>query len=78
VIEVINKKTDFDDLDKELLLTISSFVAMSIENSDLFHEVLYARDYLENVIESIPGGFVAANKEGKITMFNSQAQNILV
>ncbi|MDO8734474.1 MAG: GAF domain-containing protein [Elusimicrobiota bacterium] len=76
-IEVINKKTDFDDLDKELLLTISSYIAMTIENSELYQELLYSRDYVENVIESIPGGFIASNKDGKITMFNTQAQNIL-
>ena len=76
-IEVINKKTDFDDLDKELLLTISSYIAMTIENSELYQELLYSRDYVETVIESIPGGFIASNKEGKITMFNTQAQNIL-
>ena len=77
VIEVINKKTDFDDTDKELLLTISSYVAMTIENSELYQELLYSKDYVETVIESIPGGFIASNKEGKITMFNTQAQNIL-
>ncbi|MEW6557761.1 MAG: GAF domain-containing protein [Elusimicrobiota bacterium] len=76
-IEVINKKTNFDNLDRELLLTISSLVAMAIENSELFQETVHSRDYLENVIENIPGGFIAANKEGKITMFNTQAQNIL-
>lgn len=76
-IEVINKKTDFDDLDKELLLTISSYIAMTLENSELYEELLYSKEYVENVIESIPGGFIASNKEGKITMFNTQAQNIL-
>ncbi|MDD5687609.1 MAG: GAF domain-containing protein [Elusimicrobia bacterium] len=76
-IEVINKQIKFEELDKELLLTISSFIAMMIENTELYQEVLYSKDYTENIIESIPGGFISANKEGKITMFNSQAQNIL-
>ncbi|OGS43845.1 MAG: hypothetical protein A2539_06245 [Elusimicrobia bacterium RIFOXYD2_FULL_34_15] len=77
VIEIINKKTDFDELDKEFLITVASNIAMTLENSDLYQEMIYSKEYVENIIESIPGGFIATDKEGKITVFNSQAQNIL-
>ena len=77
VIEVINKKSDFDELDKEFLATVTGNIAMTLENSELYQEMIYSKEYVENIIESIPGGFIATDKEGKITVFNSQAQNIL-
>lgn len=78
VIEVINKKEgNFEDIDTQILHTIAGQIAMVMGNYDLYREISETRSYLDNIIENMPGGFIAIDKEGRIKTFNLRANRIL-
>ena len=76
----MGKKTDNSFLnteDWELLRTISSPVALAIENAYLYNqaeiralELGRLKDYSENIIESLTVGVAVLDQEGKITGWN--------
>jgi PAS domain S-box-containing protein len=78
VIEVINKKEgNFEEIDTQILHTIAGQIAMVMENYNLYREISETRLYLDNIIENMPGGFIAIDKEGRIKTFNLRANKIL-
>jgi len=78
VIEVINKKEgNFEEIDAQILHTIAGQIAMVMENYNLYREISETRLYLDNIIENMPGGFIAIDKEGRIKTFNLRANKIL-
>jgi two-component system, NtrC family, sensor kinase len=76
----MGKKTDDTYLsreDWELLRTISSPVALALENAYLYNQIIVRaleferlKDYSENIIESLTVGVVVLDKRGKITGWN--------
>jgi len=78
VIEVFNKKEgNFEEIDAQILHTIGGQIAMVIENYNLYREISETRSYFDNIIENMPGGFIAIDKEGRIKTFNLRANKIL-
>lgn len=82
----MGKKVDNSFLnteDWELLTTISSSVALAIENAALYHqasiraeELERLKDYSENIIESLTVGVVVLNQKGEIIGWNRVLEEI--
>lgn len=68
----------------KLLRVISGYVAIAIENSLLYREqakraaeLAHLKDFSESIIESINVGIIALTPEGRVTMWNSAAEELL-
>lgn len=78
VIELINKKKDdFSDKDTEIVSAIASQSAVAIENARLYEELYTLKEYMNDIFESMPGGFITVDSRGKITTINPRAVEIL-
>jgi PAS domain S-box-containing protein len=70
--------------DVQILLTVSGYVAVAIENSLLYQEqgdraseLKLLKEFNESIIESINVGLLAVDLEGRVTRLNSALENIL-
>ncbi|MCU0227868.1 MAG: ATP-binding protein [Bryobacterales bacterium] len=70
-----------DDL--ELLITLSGYVGIAIENARLYHslrlkaaEYERLKEYNENIVESINVGILAADLDGRVESWNSSMEAI--
>ncbi len=70
--------------DVNILLTVSGYVAVAIENSLLYQEqqeraaeLKVLKEFNESIIESINVGLVAVDLEGRVTRLNSALEEIL-
>lgn len=70
-----------DDL--ELLITLSGYVGIAIENARLYHslrlkaaEYERLKEYNENIVESINVGILAADLDGRVESWNSSMESI--
>lgn len=70
--------------DVEILLTVSGYVAVAIENSLLYQEqgdraseLKLLKEFSESIIESINIGILAVDLEGRVTRLNSALEEIL-
>ncbi|HEY8185664.1 MAG TPA: ATP-binding protein [Pyrinomonadaceae bacterium] len=70
--------------DVEILLTVSGYVAVAIENSLLYQEqqeraaeLKLLQEFNESIIESINVGLLAVDLEGRVTRLNSALEEIL-
>ena len=70
--------------DVEILLTVSGYVAVAIENSLLYQEqqerageLKLLKEFNESIIESINVGLLAVDLEGRVTRLNSAFEEIL-
>jgi len=68
----------------KLLRVISGYVAIAIENSLLYREqaeraaeLAQLKDFSESIIESINVGIIALTPEGRVTRWNSAAEELL-
>jgi hypothetical protein len=70
-----------DDID--LLITLSNYVAIAIENSRLYSslqrkadEYERLKEFSENIVESINVGILAASLDGRVESWNSQIEKL--
>jgi two-component system, NtrC family, sensor kinase len=70
--------------DVQILLTVSGYVAVAIENSLLYQEqgdraaeLKLLKEFNESIIESINVGLLAVDLEGRVTRLNSALEGIL-
>jgi len=78
VIEAVNKKDgDFSLEDQNFLAAISGTVSLILQNYKLYIEVQRMKNFFKAVLDNMPGGFIAIDKEEKILEFNTMAGNIL-
>ena len=70
-----------DDID--LLITLSNYVAIAIENSSLYSslqrkadEYERLKEFSENIVESINVGILAASLDGRVESWNSQIEKL--
>jgi hypothetical protein len=67
----------------ELLVTLSGYVAIAIENSRLYHslqrkadEYERLKEFSENIVESISVGILAADLDDRVDSWNSQIESL--
>ena len=82
----VSRTTDGDYLssvDLELLLTLTGYVAIAIENASLYRslqrkveEYERLKEFSENIVESINVGILAADLEDRVESWNSQIETL--
>jgi hypothetical protein len=82
----ISRTTEGDFLssdDVELLVTLSGYVAIAIENSRLYHslqrkadEYERLKEFSENIVESISVGILAADLDDRVESWNTQIERL--
>jgi len=83
----IGKTVDGDYLsseDVELLLTIAGYVAIALDNSQLYSsleqkaaQVERLKDFSENIVESLNVGVLAVDLEGRVESWNTQLEQLI-
>lgn len=82
----LGKTVDGDFLsseDVELLFTIASYVAIALDNAQLYNsleqkavQIERLKDFSENIVESLHVGVFAVDLEGRIESWNSQVEHL--
>ncbi len=78
VTQVLNKKGGkFGPKDEARLRAFTAQVAVSLENAQLFEDVLNMKNYNENILRSTTNGMITLNKEREVVTANDSAVRIL-
>ena len=78
VTQVLNKKGGpFTEQDEKRLRSFSAQAAISIENAQLFDDVLNMKNYNESILESLSNGVITLDEENRVAKCNSAAARIL-
>jgi len=77
VVQVLNKKSGiFTDGDERLLDALGSLIAIALENSRLFEEVRYMKNYNESILRTMATGVVTLDPDGTVAYLNMAALRI--
>lgn len=66
----------YGGVEQSALQVLCGQLAVAIENAQLFTEVQNARIYNETLLQNLTTGVVAADIDGRITVFNKEAEQI--
>jgi adenylate cyclase len=79
VMQVLNKRDGvFTEEDEQLLDALGSQTAIALENSRLFEEVRFMKNYNDSILRTMETGVVTLDPEGKVAYSNSAAQKIFL
>jgi adenylate cyclase len=79
VMQVLNKKDGvFTEEDEQLLDALGSQTAIALENSRLFEEVRFMKNYNDSILRTMDTGVVTLDPEGKVAYCNGGGQKIFV
>ncbi len=73
--KLTGRETTFADI--SFLSTVMDYLATLFDNAALYREIECRKDTQEAIFRNIPAGIIAADMEGRITVFNSYAEKIL-
>jgi len=77
VLEIVNKKSgNFEQNDLYFSQALAGILSIVIRNISLFRELSNQKNLMKNILDNIPGGFIAIDKNGKIIEFNKAAGRI--
>jgi adenylate cyclase len=78
VTQVLNKFGGvFTSKDEARLRAFTAQIAVSIENAQLFEEVLNMKNYNESVLKSISNGIITLDSDGRVVTANAAARSIV-
>lgn len=79
VLEVLNrrKRELFTDDDAEFLTAISHLVTTLLENVQTYRALEASQDYLGDLLQNLPGGYIGVDPRGRVTHCNVRALEIL-
>jgi PAS domain S-box-containing protein len=66
----------YGSVEQSALQVLCGQLAVAIDNAQLFTEVQNARIYNETLLQNLTTGVIAADSEGRITVFNKEAEQI--
>ena len=79
VMQVLNKKHGvFTEEDEQLLDALGSQIAIALENSRLFEEVRFMKNYNESILRTMETGVITLDPDGKVAYYNEAAQKIFL
>ena len=56
---------------------LCNYLAAAVKDIDLYHQILYQKEFTKNVLSSMPSGVITIDKDERITVFNQRASEIL-
>lgn len=78
VTQVLNKRDGaFNNRDLQRLTAFTAQVSVSLENAQLFDEVLQVKNYNENILASASDAIVTVETDGKIIKINEAGKSLL-
>lgn len=79
IFNIHDKVTDepFYREDLETIYVLCNYLAVAVKDIDLYHQILYQKEFTKNVLSSMPSGVIAIDKDEKITVFNQRSSEIL-
>ncbi len=79
VMQVLNKKEGvFTEEDEQLLDALGSQTTIALENSRLFEEVRFMKNYNDSILRTMETGVVTLDPEGKVAYCNGAGLKIFV
>jgi len=63
-------------IEQQAIESLCGQLAVSLENAQLYTEVQNSRIYNDILLDRLVGGVIAVNDEGRVTVFNREAQRI--
>lgn len=66
----------YGSIEQDALQLLCGQLAVAVENAELFTEVQNAKIYNETLLRYLTTGVIAADTDGKITVFNQEAEQI--
>jgi PAS domain S-box-containing protein len=66
----------YGSMEQDALQLLCGQLAVAVENAELFTEVQNAKIYNETLLRNLTTGVIAADTDGKITVFNEEAEQI--
>lgn len=66
----------YGSMEQDALQVLCGQLAVALDNAELFTEVQNAKIYNDILLENLTTGVVAADADGKITVFNQEAEQI--
>lgn len=67
----------FTNEELETLFTLSSHVAVAVEDIFLYQEIKYQKEFTESILEKMDSGLITINEIEKVSIFNPKAEEIL-
>lgn len=61
----------------ETLFILASHVAVSIQDSRLYHQIQYQKRYIENILVHMSSGVITIDSDEKVVIYNRRAAEIL-
>ncbi|MBI4686841.1 MAG: PAS domain-containing protein [Nitrospirae bacterium] len=79
IFNIDNKITGehFHKDDLEIIFVLCNYLAAAVKDIDLYNQVLFQKEFTRNILGSMTSGVIAIGQDGKITVFNQQASEIL-
>ena len=68
---------DFNELDLDILTSLSNQAAVAMDNAKLFKEITEAKQFNESILGSIATGVITINILGEVDSVNKAGENIL-
>ncbi len=79
VMQVLNKKSGvFTEEDERFLDALGSQTAIALENSRLFEEVRFMKNYNDSILRTMDTGVVTLDPDGKVAYSNAAAEKIFL
>lgn len=66
----------YGSMEQDALQLLCGQLAVAVENAELFTEVQNAKVYNETLLRNLTTGVIAADTDGKVTVFNEEAEQI--
>jgi nitrogen-specific signal transduction histidine kinase len=79
IFNIDNKITEepFCREELEIIYVLCNYLAAAVKDIDLYHQILYQKEFTKNILSSMPSGVIVIDKDEKITVFNQRASEIL-
>lgn len=79
IFNIDNKITDepFYKEELEIIYVLCNYLAAAVKDIDLYHQILYQKEFTKNILSSMASGVIAIGGDEKITIFNQRASEIL-
>jgi GAF domain-containing protein len=68
---------NFNNLDLDILTSLSNQAAVAMDNAKLFKEITEAKQFNESILGSIATGVITINSLGEADSINKAGENIL-